>query len=329
MAKRTIIFRADGGPTIGMGHFTRTLALAEMLKEHFYCIFATQKPTEYQIGEIEKVCCQRIDLQNDNSHFNQFLSLLKGNEIVVLDNYYFDTDYQRAIRDTGCKLVCIDDVHDKHYVADIVINHAEGVFSEAFSKESYTKLLLGFKYALIRKEFRLPAKNFGKKKFACLVMMGGADPFGITNKIIDVLGQYEFNLPVAVVMGIAHDKYNNSSTDKFRFFDRQNAEQVAKLMSESDFGILPASTVAIEASAMRLPFICGYFVDNQKEIYKGIKELQLALCIHDLKKVSSEKLLTQINKISDIGLKSDLIKNQIKIIDNNSVGRFVKIFKQL
>ncbi len=32
MTKRIIIFRADGGPTIGMGHFTRTLALAEMLK---------------------------------------------------------------------------------------------------------------------------------------------------------------------------------------------------------------------------------------------------------------------------------------------------------
>jgi len=30
--QRTIVFRADGGPSIGMGHFTRTLALAEMLK---------------------------------------------------------------------------------------------------------------------------------------------------------------------------------------------------------------------------------------------------------------------------------------------------------
>ena len=329
MAKRTIIFRADGGPTIGMGHFTRTLALAEMLNQHFYCVFATCQPTEYQITDIDKVCHSRIDLPEDDSHFSRFLTYLKGDEIVVLDNYYFTTDYQKVIKDKGCKLVCIDDMHDKHFVADIVINHAEGVSSEAFSKESYTKLLLGFRYALIRKEFRLPAKYSYKKEFACLVMIGGADPFGITNKIIDILGQFDFNLPVAVVTGIAHDKYNNSSAGKFRFFDRQNAEQVAKLMSESDFGILPASTVAIEACAMRLPFICGYFVDNQKEIYKGIEELQLAICIDDFKIMGSDSLLLFVDKMSDINLKSVLVKNQSRVIDGNTKKRYINIFRQL
>ena len=77
--KRNIIFRADGGPAIGMGHFTRTLALAEMLNEHFHCIFATRQPTEYQIAEIEKVCHSRIDLPEDDSPLvricNPYLSL--------------------------------------------------------------------------------------------------------------------------------------------------------------------------------------------------------------------------------------------------------------
>jgi UDP-2,4-diacetamido-2,4,6-trideoxy-beta-L-altropyranose hydrolase len=146
MDKRKIIFRADGGPTIGMGHFIRTLALAEMLNDDFYCIYATQSPSEYQTNEIEKVCHERIDLPADETHFNVFLNLLKGNEIVVLDNYYFTTEYQKAIKAKGCKLVCIDDMQDKHYVADLVINHAEGINRNSFSIESYTRLLLGYKY---------------------------------------------------------------------------------------------------------------------------------------------------------------------------------------
>jgi len=82
LAKRTIIFRADGGPSIGMGHFTRTLALAEMLNEHFHCIFATRHPTEYQIAEIEKICHEIIDLPEDDTHFERFLDLENSERFV-------------------------------------------------------------------------------------------------------------------------------------------------------------------------------------------------------------------------------------------------------
>ena len=43
-------------------------------------------------------------------------------KIVVLDGYHFDTNYQTKIKQKGCKLVCIDDLHDKHFVADIIIH---------------------------------------------------------------------------------------------------------------------------------------------------------------------------------------------------------------
>lgn len=327
--QRTIIFRADGSPTIGMGHFIRTLALAEMLNQHFHCIYATRKPTDYQISEIGKVCHDRIDLPEDNSHFEHFLSLLQGNEIVVLDNYYYDAEYQWAIKAKGCKLVCIDDVHDKHYVADIVINHAEGISSSSFSTEPYTKLLLGYQYALIRKEFRERVKTFSEKEYACLVMIGGSDPFGLTNKIIHALEKIEFDKPVAIVNGSAQKNNINKPGSKFIFFDKLDASEVAKLMSTSEFGIFPASTVAIEASAMRLPFVCGFFVDNQLEIYKSIKKLKIAICIEDFSKTKSEDLLRQIEKIADKSQKSLLIENQVKVFDNKSEERFVKIFSQL
>lgn len=41
-------FRADADDTIGYGHWVRSLALADMLKEDFECIFCTQSPTDYQ-----------------------------------------------------------------------------------------------------------------------------------------------------------------------------------------------------------------------------------------------------------------------------------------
>jgi len=147
MVKRKIIFRADGGPNIGMGHFIRTLALAEMLKDDFYCIYVTKSPSAYQIIEIEKVCHERLDLPANKSHFKVFLNILKGDEIVVLDNYFFTTEYQRAIKNKGCKLVCIDDLHDKEFVADLIINHTPGVLKNDYIAQPYTQLALGLDYA--------------------------------------------------------------------------------------------------------------------------------------------------------------------------------------
>ena len=86
---RKIYFRADASATIGYGHFIRTLALADMLKDDFDCTFFTCHPTPYQVEEMEKVC-PFIPLQEE-THSADFLSHLQGDEIVVLDNYFFTT----------------------------------------------------------------------------------------------------------------------------------------------------------------------------------------------------------------------------------------------
>lgn len=70
-----IYFRADASATIGYGHFIRTLALADMLKDDFDCTFFTCHPTSYQVSEMEKVC-PFIPLQEE-THSADFLSHCK------------------------------------------------------------------------------------------------------------------------------------------------------------------------------------------------------------------------------------------------------------
>jgi UDP-2,4-diacetamido-2,4,6-trideoxy-beta-L-altropyranose hydrolase len=322
MLKRTIVFRADGGPTIGMGHFTRTLALAEMLNEHFHCIFASRQPTEYQISEIEKVCPKRMDLPDNDSHFDKFLESLKGDEIVVLDNYFFTTEYQKAIISKGCKLVCIDDMHDKHFVADIVINHAEGIDPNSYSKESYTKLLLGFQYALIRKEFRQPIGTC-KKKYSCLLIMGGADPFNLSEKFIQILKENKLEKPIAVVSAL------KPKISEACWFHHLNALQISNLMDQSEFAIFPASTVAIEACARRLPFLCGYYIDNQKDIYNGIEKNKLAICMGDLNNLNEAFLIENVNLIKLTTNYNSIIKKQIEFMDMQSPKRLLKHIQEI
>ena len=94
---KKVFFRADAGHGIGYGHFIRTLALADMLKDDFDCTYFTSDPSDYQMAEVSKVC-NYVSLKEE-SKFDEFLEYITGDEIVVLDNYFFTTEYQKKLKE--------------------------------------------------------------------------------------------------------------------------------------------------------------------------------------------------------------------------------------
>ncbi len=328
--KRKVILRADGGPSIGMGHFIRTLALAEMLRDDFHLIFATREPNQYQKDEINRVCHGSLILPRDETHFDVFLNLLKGNEIVVLDNYFFDTNYQIKIKEKGCRLVCIDDLHDKHYVADVVINHAEGLSDHDFSVVNETMLLTGFKYALLRKPF-YTERSDETKDFDLIIGIGGADPLDISYRLTDRLTQKFTDLKIAIIIGNAYKgKLNSICSDKIKVYRELSATEISDLMTHAKIGIFPSSTMAVEAIASRLPIITGYFVDNQIYLYKGLVTKGLSLGIEQFDNQMEKRIEEKLSKlIHDSQLCQAMKNKQADIMDKKSPRRLRDVFLNL
>lgn len=293
--KKRILFRADAGAEIGYGHFIRTLALADMLKDDFDCAFYTQAPSEYQRKECAKVC-PLVELPADETRFQVFLDGLQGDEIIVLDNYFYTTEYQKAIKDKGCKLVCIDDMHDKHYVADAVVNHGP-VTEDEFDCEPYTKLYFGDGYKLLRKPFLQPLSNKQRNNTA-IVNLGGADPFKLTDKVVSLLLQAGTPYHVLVILGDTV-YLSEENREKVEVRSRLSAEQIAELFETSAFGILPASTVSIEASSRGLPLLTGYQVDNQEEGYRDSARKGLFIPLGNLHQLTLETLNVALSQLQD------------------------------
>ena len=291
--KKKICFRADASATIGYGHFIRSLALADMLKDEFDCVFYTSEPSLYQIDELQKVC-SFIPLA-EKTKFDDFFDYLDGTEIVVLDNYFFTTEYQREIKAKGCKLVCIDDMHDKHYVADAIINHGP-VVPDDFDCEPYTKLALGSNYVLLRRPFLQPLQN-KQRNNTVIVNFGGADPQHLTDKVISLL--FQTNVPFDVVTILGDKTFlSEKNRQKVKILKNLSAQQMADLFETAAFGILPASTVSMEATSRGLPLMVGYFVDNQAEGYSKSVKRGGFIPLGNLQELTIEKLasaLTQLN----------------------------------
>lgn len=327
---KKIYFRADAGVNIGYGHFVRTLALADMLREDFKCIFFTQSPTDYQKNEINKVC-EYVELPADDSKFGIFLNHLQGDEIVVLDNYFFTSDYQKEIKSIGCKLVCIDDLRDKHYYADLLINHSIGVVENDYDAEPYTKYCLGSSFSLLRSPFLdtidrgFLNRRVQEDNLSLVIAFGGVDKYNLTRKYIEKLYNIESVAKIFAIVGDAYCSDSYVEDNKVHYCKNLTAKEVATLFCTSDFAILPSSTMAKEALCCGIKLIIGYFVDNQINSYNQYTTIGAAEgCGNFLDGEAIDKVVDIISnrEISNIGKGGFTMPCGIK---NN----LVRVFKDL
>ncbi len=279
MPKLRVILRADANKNIGFGHFVRLLGLAQWLSEYFECYFCsynadsqTGELTEFQCSELAGICgLLPISAGSIDEFNNKFLAEIRLSDCVVLDNYYFTTDFQQIIKSKAHALVCIDDMHVHHFVSDAVITCCP-LTKDEFSLEDYTKFLGGLKYSFLREPFY---KDVAQKPHrTCLkhfvIAMGGSDPFGLSIKILKMLINIVDELQVKIIAGesVKFDIGDFQNKDTIKIVRHLSANQIADLFAWADMGIFSASTTSIEALSCKLPVAAGWYVDNQKELYK-------------------------------------------------------------
>lgn len=314
-----LFLRADASETIGFGHFIRTLALADMLKDEYDCTFFTQTPNEYQKGEVYKVC-KLIELPSDDTKFDIFLKYLTGEEIVVLDNYFYTSEYELSIKNRGCKLISIG-TNDRHYYSDAVINFTKLQPSD-FSAESYTRLCLGLEWTLLRKPFY---EKETIEKEGVVICIGGTDQYSFLELFYDTINKAYPYIPLTI---IATDRIGRQRIDSFKNnkIDLQlnlSAEEMAHQFAKADIAIVSASSVAIEALSQSVNVIAGYYVDNQINIYHTLLKEGYIWGIEDFKGIDIEAKM--INSIEEI-LEGKRMK---EFKASNTVHKYRQLFSEL
>lgn len=329
MVKRKTYLKADASSGIGYGHFIRTLALADMLKEEFDCTFFTSNPNEFQKSEVSKVC--KIYPLPFETAQDEFLSILQGDEIVVLDNYYYTSQYQKQIKQKGCCLVCIDDIPEKHFFADLIINHSLCVSASDYDCEDYTSICVGMDYLLLRKEF-LEATNmqFSGIRNSIFICYGGSDEFDFSLKSCKLLRGLDDRHIIVVIGGGYCNKeelQRYAEGNNISVYSNIDANQMIKLMYSSSLAVVPASTTFFEACCARLPIITGYTVDNQRLIASSCERYSLGYNCGNFHIGFEGKLKTAYSAIDEKHTK-EYVSSQERLI-NDSSENILNIFRKL
>ncbi|MGZ5222319.1 MAG: UDP-2,4-diacetamido-2,4,6-trideoxy-beta-L-altropyranose hydrolase, partial [Chitinophagaceae bacterium] len=318
-----VYIRVDGSSEIGLGHLVRCLALAQMLKNEFAVHFASFEIPDKMIEEIEQHGFAFSRIRGEDS----FFSMLTGKEIVVLDNYFFDTGYEKKIKDTGCKLVSIDDLHDKEFYADLIICQVPDIKPGDYKAQYYTQFALGPDYALLRASFLDQARKQRKVDLVetVLICFGGADNKNLTTQTLEfVLNEKRFK-KIIVITGVAFNYLNELQivikTDaRIQHYHGVNEDKMLELMGMSELAIVPASGILLEVLAVGCKVISGIYVDNQKFVFEEYKKAGFFESAEDF---SKEHLNMAIDKVFSMPYSNK------KIIDGYSGQRLVKCFRQL
>lgn len=328
---KTIYLRTDADSDIGYGHFVRSLALANILKQRFTCKFVTVKPTEYQICEMQKVG-EYIALPSRQSHFDDFYDILEKDSIVVLDNYFYDVDYQKRIKEKQISLVYVDDRKSIKYYCDAVINHVIGIKPiDIINLLPNTSLYLGTDYALLRPSFieGMKKKAFLPNNNRVLVAMGGTD----YNNYTAILAEFLLNNTNYEIEVLIGDAYKYTSTlerlNPNRIFIHKNLseDEIVKLLKNVSLVVSPPSTFAYEVCSIGRPLIVGSFAPGHSDVATLLSEYGLAENIGSLSDLTSQIFLDTLLKV--VSNMDYYIQNQKNRFNGSQEQKILDIFNKL
>ena len=293
MAKHHLVIRADANAQMGTGHLMRCLALAQAWHdpgEQVHFVLATEASALEARLTAEGMRVHHIDaMPGSTADATQAIRLAQQVEApwIVLDGYHFDATYQRIVKEARLRLLFIDDYgHSDHYCADIVLNQNiyahEGLYVH---REPYTHLLLGTRYALLRREF-WPWRNWRREipevARKILVTLGGSDPDNETLKVVQAIQRLTIGGKEAVVViGGSNPHYHELESavhcaQEGICLERDVMDMTA-LIAWADVAVSGGGSTCWELAFMGLPALVVVLAENQRLIAEGLDSAKVAL----------------------------------------------------
>ncbi len=330
-----LLIRVDAYPELGTGHLMRCFALAEGARDAgLEIVFLSYCTSPSLLQRIRGEGFELIELQAPGV-LEETLRVIgeQAPSWVVLDGYHFGCDYQRAVKEMGLKLLVIDDyAHLEHYHADMILNQNFGAEKLSYSAEPYTRLLLGTKYVLLRREF-LKYMDFQRgipsvaKKL--LITLGGSDPENNTLKVLRALNHIKDRIEIKVVIGSDNPFYETIKEEAERGLHNmevlQSVEDMAPLMAWADVAFTAGGSTLWELALLGVPTIACIIAENQRPAVESLSAEGTIISVGDMDEASTSSIANQVSGLlADKSLREKLSARCSKIVDGAGAGRVIE-----
>jgi spore coat polysaccharide biosynthesis predicted glycosyltransferase SpsG len=276
-----IIIRCDGGASLGMGHVSRCLALADELRDAHACdvVFAMRDPDSASVAAVRSRAYSVTPVvdRQDADYGPSLLALTSSHSaraVVVDVRDALSRASLDAIRASGVRVVTIDDGSERRLASDLAFYPPVPQVEELDWTGFAGRRFAGWDWVLLEREFAhdvagaFQASDLGSAErlalqtsppIDLLVTMGGSDPAGMTEFALEALNLLPRPLAVQVVVGPAFGRAPalaaSVARSKHAVRVSQGPDAMAPLMRASRMAVASFGLSAYELAACGVPVV--------------------------------------------------------------------------
>lgn len=340
----SLFIRADASALAGSGHVMRMLAMAEAAQARGWRVRwgAVEMPgaldRRLQGGGIE---VQPIPGPSGSIADASATASAAGAGWVVADGYQFRVEFQRVVKAAGCRLLVMDDNgENQNYECTLVLNQNIGADESLYRQRGCgTRLLLGTRYALLRREFlaarreRVVIPDVARH---VLVTMGGADPAGTTGLVMDSLSLLSRPQDaVEVVVGGSNPRRAEVErrAASLRWQSAtclHDVSDMAPLMQRADLAITAGGSTCWELCLLGVPMIAVVIAGNQRHIVRGLASVGAARDAGEASRLDAPTLSRLVaDTMDDAAGRGALSRKALGLVDGKGAARVMEAMESL
>lgn len=327
---------------MGTGHVMRCLALAQEWRAvKGDVVFLSSAPSAALLDRLKSEdmaveLCRESPGGDDDARVTVDLCKARQAGLLVVDGYHFGPRFQSLAKAGGAPQLLIDDgVLPPPFEADWVLNANLHATPEGYAGRSdRTNLLLGPKYALVRREFRKWGgweREFPQKAGKILVALGGGDVRDAVVKVLGALKQCSFDKApdVVIVAGFASagmkDLEELAGAVSPRIRIQRHVGDMAALMAWADLAIAAAGSISWELAFMRVPSILLVLADNQAPIAASLHAARSAIGVGTVKELAPQRLADEVTGLATSPEKRRALADTgRKVVDGGGPARIIQ-----
>jgi UDP-2,4-diacetamido-2,4,6-trideoxy-beta-L-altropyranose hydrolase len=343
-----VFVRTDASCRIGTGHLMRCLALAQVLQQRGAgvsfvmrevpaALTETIEGLGFKLFRLPEVLPREegwLGVPRDTDALQTAAVLeAQGNaDWLVIDHYGIDYLWEERVRTTNFKILVIDDLAQAKHSCDVLLN--QNLLTDAQARyrplvPETCRLLTGPRFALLREEFHACRaslhRDFGQVR-NLLVFLGGADPEGVSLRVLNVLDALrprEFEVTAVLGATSPHRAtIERAYAERAGFQVIVQSSNMAQLMAAADLAIGAGGVSTWERCCLGLPSITIAIAENQLEVSKAAAAAGAFLYLGSSAEISDDQLVASLKvMIGNGSLRRSLSEVGLRLVDGRGCRR--------
>lgn len=330
---KTFLFRLNAGSQYGLGHYFRTIAVANGLTKKGHHVILVHNVDPFWNSSQDGL--EKISIHVDSSLLDEELIhkiiLQKHVDSLVIDgNISYTKEFWDKLKRLNVRLVNYQNLSSSKNLCDVYILpslHQKSDFFEDFYLEK-TKIFQGLEYFTFNENIQtITPKDKIRSLQKIAITTGGSDP----NNLTALLYQYCSNIPQFEFNIFLGENYlYREQVSSWKHYDHiRLREYDIQSILENDVLISAFGVSSYEFLALGMPIIAiGHQASNAAAADFLAKETSSIISLGEMSDLKLQSLKDLLLQLADkVELLNEMSERATKILDLNGLNRVINILE--